>query len=87
MKDNPTLWIELGSHTDSRGNESYNKKLSQRRADAAVQYLIEKGINKNRIEAKGYGDSRLLNSCSKGLICPETEHQQNRRTEFTIVKK
>jgi peptidoglycan-associated lipoprotein len=87
LQDNPTLWIELGSYTDSRGNESYNKKLSQRRADVAVQYLIEKGINKNRIEAKGYGESRLLNACANGVTCSEAEHQQNRRTEFTIVKK
>lgn len=86
MKDNPTMWIELGSHTDSRGNDQYNQWLSQRRANSAVQYIIDQGIHKNRISAKGYGESQLLNRCAKGVKCSETEHQLNRRTEFKIVK-
>ncbi|PTS95210.1 flagellar motor protein MotB [Pedobacter sp. HMWF019] len=86
MKDNPTMWIELGSHTDSRGNEQYNQWLSQRRANSAVQYIIDQGISKNRIEAKGHGESQLLNRCAKGVKCSEDEHQLNRRTEFKIVK-
>ncbi|GGI28639.1 cell envelope biogenesis protein OmpA [Pedobacter mendelii] len=86
MNDNPTIWIELGSHTDSRGSDVYNQQLSQRRAKSAVQYIIDKGINKNRIEAKGYGERRLLNECTNGVKCTEAEHQLNRRTEFTIVK-
>jgi peptidoglycan-associated lipoprotein len=87
MIDNPTIWIELGSHTDSRGNDAYNLALSQRRADAAVQYIIDKGISKNRITAVGYGETRLLNKCTNGVQCTVAEHQLNRRTEFTIVKK
>ncbi|RFS20224.1 flagellar motor protein MotB [Chitinophaga silvatica] len=87
LKDNPTIWIELGSHTDSRGNDQYNQKLSQSRANAAVQYMIDKGIEKNRITAKGYGESMLLNKCSNGVDCTEEEHQLNRRTTFKIVKK
>ncbi|WP_316805656.1 OmpA family protein [Pedobacter nototheniae] len=87
MKDNPTIWIELGSHTDSRGNDAYNLALSQRRADAAVQYIISRGINKNRITAIGYGETRLLNKCANGVKCTAAEHQLNRRTEFTIVKQ
>lgn len=87
MKNNPTIWIELGSHTDSRGNDKYNQWLSQRRANAAVQYIIDHGINKNRIEAKGYGESQLLNKCANGVRCPEADHQLNRRTEFKIVKQ
>jgi len=86
MKDNPTMWIELGSHTDSRGNDRYNQWLSQRRANSAVQYIIDQGIHRNRISAKGYGESQLLNRCAKGVKCSETEHQLNRRTEFKIVK-
>jgi peptidoglycan-associated lipoprotein len=86
MKDNPTMWIELGSHTDSRGNDQYNQWLSQRRANSAVQYIIDQGIHKNRILAKGYGESQLLNRCAKGVKCSEAEHQLNRRTEFKIVK-
>lgn len=87
MKDNPTIWIELGSHTDSRGNDQYNQWLSQRRANSAVQYIIDHGIGKNRITAKGYGESKLLNSCSNGVKCPESAHQLNRRTEFKITKQ
>ncbi|WP_199141623.1 OmpA family protein [Pedobacter sp. ASV12] len=87
MQDNPTIWIELGSHTDSRGNSQYNQWLSQSRANAAVQYIIDRGIAKNRISAKGYGESQLLNRCAKGVKCTEAEHQLNRRTEFKIVKQ
>ncbi|MDQ8006596.1 MAG: OmpA family protein [Pedobacter sp.] len=87
MKDNPNIWIELGSHTDSRGNDQYNQWLSQSRANSAVQYIIDRGISKNRITAKGYGESRLKNKCANGVKCTEAQHQLNRRTEFTIVKQ
>ncbi|KQM69467.1 flagellar motor protein MotB [Pedobacter sp. Leaf216] len=87
MTDNPTIWIELGSHTDSRGKDGYNLNLSQKRAESAVQYIISKGIDKNRITAKGYGETQLLNKCANGVACSETDHQLNRRTEFKIVKQ
>ena len=88
MADNPTIWIELGSHTDSRGSDKYNLALSERRAQSAVTYIINKGhINGNRIIAKGYGESRLLNGCGNGVNCTEQEHQVNRRTEFKITKQ
>ncbi len=87
MKDNPTIWIELGSHTDSRGNDQYNKWLAQSRANSAVQYIIDHGIDKNRITAKGYGESQLLNKCANGIKCSEADHQLNRRTEFKITKQ
>ena len=87
LKDNPTIWIELGSHTDSRGNDQYNQWLSQSRANSAVQYIIDRGVEKNRITARGYGESRLLNKCSNGARCTEAEHQLNRRTEFKITKQ
>jgi peptidoglycan-associated lipoprotein len=86
MLDNPTIWIELGSHTDSRGNDQYNQWLSQSRANSAVQYIIDRGISKNRITAKGYGESQLINRCANGIACSVAEHQANRRTEFKIVK-
>lgn len=86
MKDYPDMQIELSSHTDSRGSDAYNEVLSQKRADAAVQYIISKGIAANRITAKGYGETRLLNRCGNGVPCSEEEHQLNRRTEFKIVK-
>ena len=87
LKENPTIWIVLGSHTDSRGDDAYNQRLSQSRAESAVEYIINRGIDKNRITAKGYGETRLLNRCSNGVNCSIAEHQLNRRTEFTIVKQ
>lgn len=87
LKDNPTIWIELGSHTDSRGDDGYNLKLSQSRANSAVAYIISRGIEKNRITARGYGETQLLNKCSNGVKCTEAAHQLNRRTEFKIVKQ
>src|SRR5690606_21146043 len=81
---NPTIKIELSSHTDSRESLNYNQVLSERRAQAAVNYLIGKGIAKDRLTAKGYGKTRLVNKCTDGVSCPEEMHQQNRRTEFRI---
>lgn len=85
MNDFPDMTIELSSHTDSRGSDDYNLKLSQNRADAAVAYIIGKGISKNRIVARGYGETRLINECANGVDCSEAKHQENRRTEFKIV--
>jgi len=87
MNENPTIWIELGSHTDSRGKDAYNLTLSQKRAESAVAYIISRGISKNRIEAKGYGETQLLNKCANNVECSEADHQLNRRTEFKIVKQ
>jgi len=86
MTDNPTIWIELGSHTDSRGKDAYNLSLSQKRVQFAMAYIISKGINKNRITAKGYGETQLLNKCANHVECSEAGHHLNRRTEFKIVK-
>lgn len=85
MRDNPTLKIELSSHTDSRGSDSYNEKLSQRRAQSAVDYLVTRGIARERLVAKGYGEKRLLNRCSNGVDCTRAEHQANRRTEVEVL--
>jgi len=86
MKENPTLRIELSSHTDSRGSDKYNMTLSQKRAQAAVDYLVTRGIARDRMIAKGYGESKLLNRCANGVKCSEAEHQLNRRTEFTVLE-
>ncbi len=85
MKDNPHLKIELGSHTDSRGSDAYNLRLSQKRAESATQYLIDQGIDKKRIIPKGYGESRPVNRCVNGVSCSAEEHQENRRTEIKIL--
>jgi len=86
MTDNPGWKVELGSHTDSRGTDSYNELLSQKRSDSAVGYVISKGIDKSRIIAKGYGESQLVNHCANGVKCSPEDHRKNRRTEFKILE-
>ena len=85
LKINPAIQVELSSHTDSRGDDASNLQLSQSRADAAINYLIAQGINADRLSAKGYGETQLVNKCANGVICLEVEHQQNRRTELKIT--
>lgn len=84
LKDNP-ITIELGSHTDCRGRDEYNMALSQRRADAAVAWIVNNGIGSDRITARGYGETQLTNRCSNGVQCSDEEHQANRRTEIKIT--
>jgi len=88
MKKYP-ISIELGSHTDCRGTGEYNRVLSQKRAESAVQYIISEGIDPSRIKAMGYGKSQLANrcNCASGIECTEAEHQYNRRTEFKVLGK
>ena len=83
LAENPTVKIQLNSHTDCRGNDKYNEELSQRRAQSAVDYLISKGIESSRLTAKGYGESVPANTCQCSK-CSEEEHQANRRTTFKI---
>jgi outer membrane protein OmpA-like peptidoglycan-associated protein len=85
MNDKPAIRIQIMSHTDSRGNDDYNMELSQQRAQSVVDYLIGKGISRGRLEARGYGETRLANKCSNGVSCTGTQHQANRRTEFRIL--
>jgi outer membrane protein OmpA-like peptidoglycan-associated protein len=92
MQENPTMTIELGSHTDCRLSKAYNLSLSSKRAKSSAEYIVSKGIAKakNRIVGKGYGESKLINGCEcEGKVvssCSEEEHQANRRTEFLITK-
>ncbi|MEZ4886819.1 MAG: OmpA family protein [Chitinophagales bacterium] len=85
MLENPTLLVEMGSHTDSRGKNAYNLELSQKRAESAVDYLTSKGIERSRLIAKGYGETQLTNGCADGVTCDEEQHQANRRTTFKVV--
>ena len=85
MKDNPDIKIELGSHTDSRGSAQSNQVLSQKRAESAVNFMVQRGIASERMSAKGYGETKLKNKCADGVSCSEQEHQANRRSEVTIV--
>lgn len=84
MNEYPEMVIFAKSHTDSRGGDKYNMNLSERRAKTTVQYVVSKGISKERISGQGFGESELKVDCKK---CTEDEHAQNRRSEFLIVKK
>ncbi len=86
LKNNPGITIELASHTDSRAPADYNITLSQKRAQTCVTYLVKNGINKERLTAVGYGETKLVNDCADGVECTEEEHQQNRRTTFRVLK-
>lgn len=86
MNTYPNTKIQVGSHTDSRSNDTYNKLLSQRRAKATVAYLIKKGISSSRIEGVGFGETQLTNNCGNNVKCSERDHQQNRRSEFILVE-
>jgi len=85
LTNNPGITIELASHTDSRAPEDYNLKLSQKRAQSCVDYLVRKGIAKDRLTAVGYGETRLVNDCADGVDCTEEQHQENRRTTFRVL--
>ena len=84
LREYPQININIESHTDSRGNDKYNLALSERRAQSTLKWLIGKGISKDRLSAKGFGESRLINKCSNGVSCTAEEHQLNRRSMFII---
>ena len=86
LKDNSQLKVEISAHTDSRGSDSYNLELSEKRAQAVVNYLIDRGISSELLVAKGYGETKLVNQCSNGVECTEEEHQENRRSEFKVIE-
>ncbi|MDP1728380.1 MAG: OmpA family protein [Bacteroidota bacterium] len=84
MMENMDAVVDISAHTDVRGSEKYNMNLSEQRARSAMNYLQSKGISAARMHARGYGYSRLVNRCAKGVKCSEAEHQENRRVEFWI---
>ena len=84
MREYPQLVIHIESHTDSRGSDTYNELLSEKRAQSTLNWLVDKGIDRSRLSAKGYGEYQLVNQCSNGVKCTEEEHQLNRRSMFII---
>ncbi|MDA0784383.1 MAG: OmpA family protein [Bacteroidetes bacterium] len=84
MQDNPGLSVELGSHTDSKATAAFNQNLSESRAKAAYDYVVNRGVDASRIGYKGYGETNILNRCLDGVTCSDEEHAVNRRTEFII---
>ncbi len=84
MKEYPNMKIEIQSHTDSRGSDSYNLALSDRRAKSTLEWMVKEGISRDRLTAKGYGETQLVNGCSNDVPCSEEDHQLNRRSAFII---
>jgi outer membrane protein OmpA-like peptidoglycan-associated protein/tetratricopeptide (TPR) repeat protein len=85
LNENPSMKLDIRSHTDSRATFKYNEALSDRRAKSTIQWLIKNGIDKNRLTGKGYGETQLVNKCADDVPCTEAEHQENRRSEFIIT--
>lgn len=81
----PTIKLDIRSHTDSRQSDANNMILSEKRAQSTKNWLIQKGIDANRLTAKGFGETKLVNRCADGVKCTEKEHEQNRRSEFIIT--
>ncbi|WP_289040978.1 OmpA family protein [uncultured Zobellia sp.] len=86
MEKYPSLRIKVNSHTDSRGKDSYNLWLSQKRAEATVDYMIKRGIAKERLDSEGFGETKLINQCANGVKCSDKDHELNRRSEFIILE-
>lgn len=86
LEEYPNAKILITSHTDARGSKMYNRRLSNRRAESVVRYLIQYGISKKRLKAKGMGEDVMINDCYDGVDCTEEQHQENRRTEFQVYE-
>lgn len=84
LQEQPNAIVEIGSHTDARGGSEANQRLSERRAKSVVEYLISKGIDKERLLAVGYGETQPINECVDGVECGNSKHAANRRTEFKL---
>lgn len=79
--------FEISYHTDALSNDSYNQRLSQRRAEHLKKFFMNKGINNKRIKTIGYGETQILNHCKNGVRCSDSEHQYNRRLEIKLISK
>ena len=84
LEENPTLKIDVRAHTDSRQTAAYNAKLSERRAQSIMAWLVQRGIASTRLSGRGYGESQITNRCSDDVPCSDDEHQANRRSEFVV---
>jgi len=86
MKKNPKMVLECSGHTDSKGTDSYNQWMSDRRAKRVIDYVINSGISASRISGKGYGEKKLVNQCTNEIACTDAQRAINRRVEFEIIK-
>lgn len=88
MNRYPSVKIDVRSHTDARGSDSYNLELSKRRNASTIDYIINKGgLSRTRVTGRGYGETQLINGCANGVKCEDKEHEKNRRSEFIVVQK
>lgn len=85
LSQNPTMKLDIRSHTDSRQTFKYNEVLSEKRAKSTINWLVKNGVNPSRLTGRGYGETQLVNQCADGVKCSEEEHQLNRRSEFIII--
>ncbi len=85
LNQNPTMKLDIRSHTDSRASFKYNEVLSDNRAKSTINWLVKNGIDPSRLTGKGYGETQLVNKCADNVKCSEEEHQLNRRSEFIIT--
>lgn len=86
LKADRDIKLTISGYTDSRGSKTYNLKLSERRATATLNYLVENGIDASRIVLRGYGEENMINNCPDGVNCSNKEHAANRRNEFELSK-
>ena len=85
LTQNPTMKLDIRSHTDSRASFKYNEVLSENRAKSTINWLVKNGVDPKRLTGKGYGETQLVNQCADDVKCSEEEHQLNRRSEFIIM--
>lgn len=83
---NPTIKLEVVSHTDSQGDDASNLRLAENRSTAVIFYLVNKGLDKSRLKGIGKGETEIRNRCVNGVSCSDKEHEYNRRTEFKFIK-
>lgn len=87
MNDFPNTKLYITVHSDSRGSDIYNKKMTSERAENILEFLMSKGISVSNLEARGAGEEELLNECGNGIRCSNEKHLENRRVEFQLVQK
>ena len=87
LKRYPDDWLIIGAHADARGGREYNQELSEKRAGAAVEYFVSRGISRDKIIARGFGEGLIINRCSDGVNCREEDHSKNRRAEIVVEEK
>ena len=87
LKRYPDDWLKIGAHADARGTRDYNQELSEKRAQSVVDYFVARGISRDKIIARGFGEGLIINRCTDGVNCREEDHSKNRRAEILVEEK